>query len=177
METMNKHFTRKELSLHVNKLLEERGVSIREISEIVRETQLPYNPALTLEECDVTIQGILTKREVQNALMTAIELDKLAEEDKISDPYLLAMLKTDDGLYGIDEVIPMGIVNLYGTIGYTTFGYLDKLKPGIIGHLDKHNEDGRVHTFLDDIVCAIAASACSRIAHHQRDIQNNEETY
>lgn len=177
METTTKHFTRQELSIHANKLLEERGVTVRDISEIVRNTQLQYNPTLSLDECDETIRGILTKREVQNSLMTAVELDKLAETDKISDPYLLSMLKNDDGLYGVDEVVPMGIVNLYGTIGYTNFGYLDKVKPGIIGRLDKHNEDGRVHTFLDDIVCAIAASACSRIAHRQRDIQNNETNF
>lgn len=175
MDTVKTFFTRNELTSHVTNLLVERGVSIREISDIVMDAQIKYVPTLTLEDCDRNIYIILSKREVQNAIMTAIELDKMAEENRISDPYLLSMIKNDDGLYGLDEVIPMGIVNLYGTIGYTNFGHMDKVKPGVIGRLDSHSEDGRVHTFLDDIVCAIAASACSRIAHRDRDRQNGEE--
>ena len=167
-------FTKKEVAEHVLKLLNERGVQIRDISEIVYDAQIKYVPTLKLEDCDETIQRILEKREVQNAIMTAIELDKAAEEKRISDPYLAAMIEDDDGLYGLDEVIPMGIVNLYGTIGYTNFGNMDKMKPGIIGVLDNHNEEGRVHTFLDDIVCAVASSACSRIAHRDRDRQLGE---
>lgn len=49
----------------------------------------------------------------------------------------------------------------------TNFGYVDKLKPGIIGHLDNEGKTGgRVNTFLDDIVGAIAASASSSVAHN-----------
>ena len=39
-----------------------------------------------------------------------------------------------------------------------------KVKPGILKELNSH-EGPRVHTFLDDIVGAIAASAASRLAH------------
>jgi phosphatidylglycerophosphatase A len=54
-----------------------------------------------------------------------------------------------------------------GSIALTNFGYLDKLKPGIIGFIDKEGKTGvRCHTFLDDIVCAIASSAVSRMAHN-----------
>lgn len=46
---------------------------------------------------------------------------------------------------------------------------MDKMKPGILKHLnDKH--DGEIHTFLDDIVGAIAASAASRIAHQKQAV-------
>lgn len=167
-------FTKKEVAEHVTKLLNERGVQISDITPIIYDAQIKYVPTLTLEACEETVHRILGKREVQNAIITAIELDKAAEEKRISDPYLAAMIEDDDGLYGLDEVIPMGIVNLYGTIGYTNFGYMDKVKPGIIGILDNHNEDGKVHTFLDDVICAIAASACSRIAHRDRDRQLGE---
>ncbi|MFP3381186.1 phosphatidylglycerophosphatase A, partial [Bacillus sp. SIMBA_069] len=50
----------------------------------------------------------------------------------------------------------------------TTFGHLDKNKIGVIHELDKKQE-GIVHTFLDDIVASIAASAASRLAHRLRD--------
>lgn len=34
-----------------------------------------------------------------------------------------------------------------------------------------------MHTFLDDLVASIAASAASRIAHRMRDLEENEETF
>ena len=58
----------------------------------------------------------------------------------------------------------MSIVNVYGTIGLTNFGYLDKKKIGIIKKVDEE-KCNRVNTFLDDIIAAIAAAAASRIAH------------
>ena len=49
---------------------------------------------------------------------------------------LASMLRNDDNLYGIDEILSLSIVNVYGSIGLTNFGYLDKLKPGIIGSIN-----------------------------------------
>ncbi|HKL75746.1 MAG TPA: phosphatidylglycerophosphatase A, partial [Halanaerobiales bacterium] len=74
------------------------------------------------------------------------------------------IIDTDEGLYGIDEIIPLSIVNLYGTIGLTSYGYLDKEKMGIIKELDT-KKGGEVNTFLDDIVAGIASAAASRYAH------------
>ena len=90
-------------------------------------------------------------------------MDILAEENQLLHP-LQEIVKEDEGLYGIDEILALSIVNVYGSIGFTNYGYIDKVKPGILKELNKH--DGpRVHTFLDDIVGAIAASAASRLAH------------
>lgn len=75
-------------------------------------------------------------------------------------------LETDDGLYGIDEVIPLSIVNVYGTIGLTNFGYLDKKKSGVIKDLDEGKKN-RVNTFLDDIVAGLASAAAARIGHSE----------
>ena len=61
----------------------------------------------------------------------------------------------------------LSICNVYGTIGLTNFGYVDKLKPGIIGKLDEiGKKTNKCHTFLDDIIGAIAAAAASKIAHN-----------
>ena len=74
------------------------------------------------------------------------------------------IIAEDEGLYGIDEIMALSIVNVYGSIGFTNFGYIDKVKPGILKKLNDHNS-GEIHTFLDDIIGAIAASAASRLAH------------
>lgn len=82
----------------------------------------------------------------------------------LSSP-LQEIIENDEGLFGIDEILALAIVNVYGSIGLTNFGYLDKLKPKVINRLDTHKDDHEVNTFLDDIVGAIAAAAASRIAH------------
>lgn len=103
------------------------------------------------------------KREVQNTILTGIQLDILAENKELMNP-LLDIIVEDEGLYGIDEIMALSIVNVYGSIGFTNYGYIDKIKPGILKKLNSHN-DNEVHTFLDDIVGAIAAAAASRLAH------------
>jgi len=147
------------------KWLNERGVTIDDIAELVHFLQKDYVPGLTLEECKENVQAVLSKREVQNAILTGIQIDRLTEKGLLEEP-LLDMLKRDEGLYGVDEIIAFSIVNVYGSIGFTNYGYIDKLKPGILKRLNDKST-GEVHTFLDDIVGAIAASASSRLAHSQ----------
>ncbi len=144
-------------------LLQERGVTIDDIAELVHFLQKKYHPDLAMSECRYNVERVLSKREVQNALITGIELDVLAEKGMLSEP-LQDIVKRDEGLYGVDEIIALSIVNVYGSIGFTNFGYIDKLKPGILEYLNDKSS-GKVHTFLDDIVGAIAAAASSRLAH------------
>lgn len=156
--------TLKETAYH---LLEERGVTIEAIAELVLYLQNRYIPDLTMDEAIENIHSVMNKREVQNTIITGIELDILAEKGQLSQP-LSDILMNDEGLYGIDKVLGLSIVNLYGSIGFTNYGYLDKVKPGIIDRLNS-KIDGQCHTFLDDIVCALAAAAASRIAHNDPD--------
>lgn len=146
-------------------LLIERGVTISDMADLVIFLQEPYIPNLTKEMAIENVEAVLEKREVQNAIITGIELDILAEQKKLSEP-LQSILEEDEGLYGVDEIHALSIVNIYGSIGYTNYGYIDKVKPGILAELNRHNE-GQVNTFLDDIVGAIAAAAASRMAHSQ----------
>lgn len=151
------------LEAKARELLHERGVTLEDIAELVYFLQHKYQDNLTLEDCYENVNKVLMKREVQNAVITGIQLDMLAEQGKLDEP-LQEILMTDESLYGIDEIIALSIVNVYGSIGFTNYGYIDKQKPGILQKLNK--KDGKTcHTFLDDIVGAIAASASSRLAH------------
>lgn len=146
--------------------LAERGVTVEHIAELVMLLQKEYIEHLTLEECRENVKQVLQKREVQNAVLTGIQLDMLAEQSQLDSP-LQEMIKQDESLYGCDEVLALSIVNVYGSIGLTNFGYIDKLKPGILQRLNDKT-DGEIHTFLDDIIGAIAAAASSRIAHRAK---------
>lgn len=157
--------------------LKARGVTQTDIAEITLGLQTKYLPFLTIDVCLDHVKRVLMKREVQNAILTGLELDILTEQGKISEP-LSTIISSDYGLYGIDEILALSIVNVYGSIGSTNFGFVDKTKPGIIGRLDEKT-DGKTtcNTFLDDIVGAIAAAAASSIAHKYADVDSKPETF
>ncbi|WP_066637057.1 phosphatidylglycerophosphatase A family protein [Desulfolucanica intricata] len=148
-------------------LLTKRGVYLHEIAEVVHQLQKPFSPHLTLESCLEVVEGIIKKREVQYNVLTGLALDILAEENKLPDPLFQVILK-DEPLYGVDEVLGLGIANIYGTIGTTSFGYLDKEKLGIIGKLN-NNAINKINTFLDDLVAGIAAAGSAKIAHNIKE--------
>lgn len=148
----------------VTDLLAQRGVEVSALARLVLELQAPYVPDLDLAECEDSLWHVLDKREVQNAILTGLALDILAEQGLLPEP-LGSMVRRDDPLYGIDEILPLSIVNVYGTIGLTNFGYLDKVKPGPIGRADRR--PAQVNTFLDDLISALVAAAAARIAHRR----------
>lgn len=155
------------------KRLSDRGVTIKEIAEIVYQMQAPYCETLTMDHCIESVLAVLEKREIQHAILVGVELDQLAEKKRLSEP-LQSLVESDEGLFGCDETLALGSVFGYGSIAVTTFGHLDKHKIGVIGRLDT-KKNGKIHTFLDDLVASIAASASSRLAHRLRDEQEQAE--
>lgn len=69
-------------------LLKQRGVGVNDIADIVYNLQKVYIPDLTHDICLENIYAVMRKREVQNAVITGIEIDIGAEEGKFS-PCLL----------------------------------------------------------------------------------------
>lgn len=168
---MDKHIKSQAVEEAARSLLEQRGVTINDIADIVYNLQRPYSDKVTMDECLESVDRVLEKREIQHAILVGVELDRLAEEKKLSEP-LQSIVETDEGLFGVDETIALGAVFGYGSIAVTTFGFLDKQKTGIIKKLDAKEGDG-VNTFLDDIVASIASNAASRLAHRLRDLEDD----
>ncbi|WP_028592034.1 phosphatidylglycerophosphatase A family protein [Paenibacillus massiliensis] len=143
-------------------LLKRRGVKIEDIADIVYHLQSKYYPDLTFQECVDSVRSVLGKREVQYTLYTGIALDELAERKLLPEP-LQTIMEADEPLYGVDETMALGITSVYGMIGLTSFGYVDKDKTGILERLNRKTEG--IHVFLDDLVASLAAAASARIAH------------
>jgi phosphatidylglycerophosphatase A len=162
-----KKYNMEEMTEMTIDMLSRRGVELGDIGDLVMELQKKYYPDLTKEICVENVNAVLKKRESIHAILTGIALDEIAEKKGLPEP-LQSIVESDAGLFGIDEIIPLSIVNVYGSIGLTNYGYLDKEKIGILKLLDEM-KDGHVHTFLDDLVAAIAAAAASRIAHSKVD--------
>lgn len=153
----------KELTKIAIENLERKGVTLEDIGELVMLLQGKYYKGLTMEKCIENIVAVLSKREIIHAILTGIAIDDLADKKLLPEP-IQSIIAADEGLYGIDEILPLSIVNVYGTIGLTNYGYLDKEKIGIIKELDER-KGTQVTTFLDDLVAAIAAATASRLAH------------
>ncbi|PRX40247.1 phosphatidylglycerophosphatase A [Planifilum fimeticola] len=150
--------------------LRKRGVRLEDIADLVYRLQGEFYPDLSLAECTYHVERVLQKREVQNAVLTGIQLDLLAEKKQLLDP-LQHLIFQDESLYGVDEILATSILHIYGSIGMTNYGYIDRVKPGILGRLN-NKEDGQIHTFLDDLVGAIAAAAAARLSHSRKRAQD-----
>lgn len=158
------YYSREEMeNLNIQKL-KERGVELEEIAKVAFNQQLKYNPNPSMEECLISVRKILSLRDVFHLVQLGAEIDRLAEENLLKGP-IQDIINYDLGVFGIDEIFGLDIARLYGAIGQTNFGDIDVNKPGVVARL---NEDGKkencCHTFLDDIVGAIAAAATTRVS-------------
>lgn len=152
--------------------LNERGITLDAIADIAFQQQSKWSNDISLKVCKDSVEKILSLRDTFHILQLGAEIDRLTEDKVFKEP-LRTILHEDLGLFGIDELFGLEIAGLYGTIGRTNFGDIDVNKPGIVGTL---NEDGKgsneaCHTFMDDIVGAIAAAASTRVAQ----VQNEDE--
>ena len=115
--------------------LKERGVDLHQLAKIAFDLQQQFIPELTEADCYEELLNVMHKRELLNNAMVALELDRLAEENQIKEP-LLSIIRKDAGVFGVDEALALQISDIYGTIGATNFGYLDRVKYGIIKSFD-----------------------------------------
>lgn len=158
-------FSRPEM-LEMNiKTLKERTVSVEEIAEVAYRQQSKWSKDISLKVCIDSVEKILSLRDTFHILQLGAEIDRLTDEGLIKGP-IYDILKTDLGMFGIDELFGLEIAGLYGTIGKTNFGDIDVNKPLVVDRLneDGKHEGGMCHTFMDDVVGAIAAAASTRVA-------------
>ena len=169
-------FSREEmLRMNIEKLLE-RGVSMEQIAEIAFKQQSKWKPDISYGECLESVEKILSLRDVFHLLQLGAEIDRLTEAEAFQGP-IQAILASDQGMFGIDELFGLELAGLYGTIGKTNFGDIDVNKPGIVSKLNdagKKNK-GACHTFMDDIVGAIAAAASTRVAQIENEIEARKD--
>lgn len=145
-----------------SKALRRRGIHLDDVARLVWEIQREKTPQVTFAECRRHLEKVLEKREVLYAILTGVTLDELAEAGKLPQP-LQDAISGDFPLYGIDEILATSITNIYGAVSLTRFGYLDKKKPGLVAELNRHKH--RVHTFMDDLVAALASATLARMEH------------
>ena len=162
-------------AMNVEKLTE-RGVTLEEIAEVAFRQQSRWKPDISLLECRESVAKILSLRDVFHLLQLGAEIDRLTEQKAFKGP-IQEILASDLGMFGIDELFGLELAGLYGTIGKTNFGDIDVNKPMSIARLNDagKNNSGICHTFLDDIVGAIAAAASTRVAQIENELEAKQD--
>lgn len=157
-------YSRDEMVRLAVEALKSRGVEVDDIAEIAYDQQAKYTKNIRFDTCRDSVIKVLSLRDIFHHVLLAVQLDKMAEKKMFEGP-IQDIIEQDLGLFGVDEVLGLDVARLYGVIGMTNFGDIDVNKPGIVKHLnDEGKKEGIVHTFLDDIVGAIAAAASTRVA-------------
>jgi len=167
-------YSREEMYELNKERLESRGVTIEDIAQIAFRQQSRFTKDITMEICIESTKKILSYADAFHMIQLGIEIDELAEKNMLSNP-IQAIIKADLGLFGVDELMGLELAGNFGIIGKTNFGDIDVNKPGIVNDL---NEEGKkpdkCHTFLDDIVGALAACASTRVAQIYKEKDANE---
>lgn len=157
-------YSRDEMTRLCVEALESRGVTVDDIANIAYEQQSRYTPNIKFDTCRESVLKLLSLRDIFHTVLLSVELDKMAEKKLFEGP-IQDIIEQDLGLFGIDEVLGLDIARIYGVIGATNFGDIDVNKRGIVSKLNSDGKkEGVCHTFLDDIVGAIAAAASTRVA-------------
>ena len=170
-------FSREEMTRLSIEALKSRGVSVDEIADIAYKQQGKYTENIKFETCRESVLKVLSLRDIFHHVLLAVELDRMAEEKLFKGP-IQDIIEQDLGLFGVDEVLGLDVARLYGVIGMTNFGDIDVNKHGVVSRLNEDGKkDGIVHTFLDDIVGAIAASASTRVAQISNEDIAQEEPF
>lgn len=162
MRTKNFKYPDTKAYNYVVQAIYHRGVSQHDMAEIVQEMTKEFVPEITIDECVATIVDVMHKRDYLSTAMVMLDLDRLCERGELSYP-LQEIISADAGVFGVDEDLAMSIATLYGPIGSTNFGYLDRVKKGVIKKVDSN--DRHVNTFLDDLIGATVAAGCGKISH------------
>ena len=169
-------YSRDEMMNECIKVLKERGVEVEDIAKIAYDQQSRYTPNVDFDLCVESVKKILSLRDIFHIVLFSAEVDRLVEEGAFRGP-IQNIMKYDLGVFGIDEILGLEAASLFGVIGKTNFGHIDVAKPGIVKELNDMPETNPnvCHTFMDDIVGAIAASASTRVAQVEQEDKALEE--
>lgn len=170
------YFSREEMFKMNRDALFSRGVTIPEIAEIAFNQQARYNKNISMKTCIESVEKILSYRDIFHIVQLSIEIDRMTEEGMFRGP-IQDIMRADLGMFGVDEIFGLNIAAMYGTVGQTNFGDIDVNKPGIVKKLNDEGKGERCHTFLDDVVGALAAAASTRVAQIVSEKESSKDPH
>lgn len=162
-----------ELFDYVMEELKKKHITPLTIGGAVYEMEHEYFPNKSITDFGQGFYQLFKKREVLNIVATGLMIDNLATEKKLPEP-MQTIIENDLGQFGVDELLAIGVANLYGSLGVTNYGYGDKMKIGYAKQLD--NDGDKINTFSDDLFTALASGMVGRLGHGRPlDIKNKKQ--
>ena len=107
------------------------------------------------------LNDVLQKREVVNALMVGLSIDKMATQGLLPEP-LQSIMVSDKANMGVDETLAMSVVAIFGSVADMQLGSLDLHKHSIAKYLDEL-DDGSVNTMIDDLCSALISATEAKV--------------
>ncbi|RKD33409.1 hypothetical protein [Thermohalobacter berrensis] len=138
----------------VNKLLNDRGVSLSKIYSLIsilKNDEEEKNKAKYKE----LVSNVLSIKVIQDFIHLGVILDIYAENNLLPDP-LQQLIGDKNTYFDLDKVLAISILYEFTPEAIIYYSYLQKEKIDMIRKMLSKN---KVNTFLDDIVCVIAATA------------------
>lgn len=158
----NFHYPDTKAFNYVKDYLSSKGIKFLDIAKIAEKLSSPSFPDVSINKYLKDLLDIMHKRDVLDAYMVGIALDKLSTVKQLDEP-LQSILDADAGVFSVDEIVGNSIASLYGLIGSTDFGYLDHNKQGIIKRIDELKTTDNV--FLDDLLAATTSALAAKTSH------------
>lgn len=141
--------------------LDEKGVTMEIIAKEALEGQKKFNPSLDMDIMLAGLNDVLQKREVVNALMVGLSIDKMATQGLLPEP-LQSIMVSDKANMGVDETLAMSVVAIFGSVADMQLGSLDLHKHSIAKYLDEL-DDGSVNTMIDDLCSALISATEAKV--------------
>lgn len=164
-------YPEKEAYLYIRQQLASHGISLKEMAREAKIDQDGHHVKASVEDYIKAIENLLHKHDVMSIILSGLALDQLAEKKMLPDP-LQAIIENDLPLYSVDELLSIGLTEMYGGIAVTNYGFRDVKKRQLAKRVDESKD--HVNCFLDDFVSAIIACAEAIVAH---GLQENQASF
>ena len=165
------HYPEKEAYLYIRQQFADQGITLKEMAIEAKRDQDEHGVKASVEDYIKAIENLLHKHDVLSIILTGFSIDRLAEQHKLPEP-LQAIVENDLPLYSVDELLSIGLTEMYGGIAVTNYGFRDVKKRQLAKRVDESKD--HVNCFLDDLVSAIIACAEAIVAH---GLQENKASF
>ena len=86
-------------------LIRKYGITFKpNLKNAISRLTKQFNHELTIDEAEMAVRKVLSKREVRNAIMVALAIDNLANAHQLPEP-LQTIIAEDNPCFGVDEML------------------------------------------------------------------------
>ena len=167
----NLPYPEKDAYRYIRQQFADHGITLKEMAIEAKRDQDEHHVEADVEDYIKAIENLLHKHDTMSIILSGLVLDQSAEKKMLPEP-LQTIIENDLPLYSVDELLSIGLTEMYGGIAVTNYGFRDVKKRRLAKRVDESKD--HVNCFLDDFVSAIIACAEAIVAH---GLQENKASF